>query len=133
MNRTALFIFALALAAATTACAQESTEQDVVKEAADLAEEPADAVPALADSAQDDASPESSPIMSEPLDGSSIEAFKASLAKVEKQGTGAEYRSLKGSVSHLLTYDLKHRGDLAGFYATLDGKTPAEIIKMAGR
>lgn len=64
-----------------------------------------------------------------PLDGSSVEAFETSLARVRKYATDDEYVSLEGAIEYLLVYDLNARGDLKKLAAKLDGLTPREVLK----
>jgi len=65
-----------------------------------------------------------------PLDGSSLEAFETSMARVKAYTTPAQYITLENSVEYLLVYDLAVRRDKAKLAAKLDGKTPYEVIEM---
>ncbi|MDT8320982.1 MAG: hypothetical protein RQ826_10705 [Xanthomonadales bacterium] len=67
-----------------------------------------------------------------PLDGSSVEAFETSLARVKKYVSADEYVSLQGAIEYLLVYDLSARGDLEKLAAKLDGLTPREVMKKVG-
>lgn len=64
------------------------------------------------------------------VDGSSLEAFEKSLAKIKETCTEAEYQSLEGSLDYLMIYDLGAKRDREKLAARLDGSTGYEIIKM---
>jgi hypothetical protein len=66
------------------------------------------------------------------LDGSSIEAFDASMARIKRHTDEASYTSLNGAVGYLLVYDLEARGDKEKLIAKLDGKTGYEVLNMVG-
>ncbi len=70
-------------------------------------------------------------IMDEAMDGSSVEAFEADMAKVREQAGKLPYDQLKGAVGYMLTYDLALNRDKAKLYRRLDGKTPNEIIALS--
>jgi hypothetical protein len=62
-----------------------------------------------------------------PLDGSSLEAFDASLARVQAHVTEKEYKSLTNAIDYLLLYDLAAEFDMTKLASRLDGKTPREV------
>ena len=63
-----------------------------------------------------------------PLDGSSMEAWDSSVARVKHYATPEEYRALEGAVKYLLIYDLESYGDKNKLIQRLDGMTPAEVL-----
>ncbi len=65
-----------------------------------------------------------------PLDGSSLEAFETSLARVEAHTSPASYNTLLNAIEYLLLYDLSAGRDRAKLAANLDGLTPNEVIAM---
>ena len=73
-----------------------------------------------------------SAIMEQPMDGSSVEAFEQAMEQVKQEATKEEYTGLKGAINYLMTYDLAIKRDKQKLYRKLDGKTPTEIIGMAG-
>jgi hypothetical protein len=64
-----------------------------------------------------------------PLDGSSLEAFNASLAKVERNTSTKSYTTLKNAIEYHLAYDLSVRQDRELLVKKLDGKTGYEIVE----
>jgi hypothetical protein len=64
-----------------------------------------------------------------PLDGSSLEAFETSLAKVKRNSESSAYETLENAIAYLLFYDLAARGDREKLAANLDGLTGYEVIK----
>lgn len=69
-------------------------------------------------------------VMDEPLDGSSIETFKAGLENVDQNASEKEYRSLMSALDFLLFYDLGAKRDKAKLYARLNGKSPNDILNQ---
>ena len=63
-----------------------------------------------------------------PLDGSSLEAFETSLARVEAYTSPDEYTTLLNAIEYLLFYDLSAGRDRAKLASNLDGLTPNEVI-----
>lgn len=63
-----------------------------------------------------------------PLDGSSLEAFETSLARVEAHTTPDNYTTLVNAIEYLLFYDLSAQRDRARLASNLDGLTPNEVI-----
>ena len=82
---------------------------------------------ALQDAAEPE--PEDIPllVMDQPLDGSSIEAFKEGLEKVDREASEKDYRSLMSSLDYLLYYDLSAKRKKELLYASLNGKSPNQI------
>jgi len=63
-----------------------------------------------------------------PLDGSSLEAFERSLARVEAHTSPSNYTTLTNAIDYLLVYDLSAQRDKARLAANLDGLTGNEIV-----
>jgi hypothetical protein len=63
-----------------------------------------------------------------PLDGSSLEAFDASLAQVKSQASEKDYKTLESAIDYLLFYDLGARRDKEKLAAILNGLTGYEVI-----
>jgi len=63
-----------------------------------------------------------------PLDGSSMEAFDRSLARVKAHTTPKNYQALEGAIKYLLVYDLESYGDKNKLIKRLDGMTGEEVI-----
>ena len=63
-----------------------------------------------------------------PLDGSSLDAFNASLARVKAYTSPEDYTTLSNAIDYLLFYDLSARRDRAALAAQLDGLTPKQVI-----
>lgn len=64
-----------------------------------------------------------------PMDGSSLEAWEASMARVEELGSARERLQLQDAFDYLLMFDLGSRNDPATLAARLDGLTGNEIIE----
>ena len=64
------------------------------------------------------------------VDGSSLEAFEKSLAKIKETCTEVEYKSLEGALEYLMIYDLGAKRNREKLAARLDGSTGYEITKM---
>jgi hypothetical protein len=67
-----------------------------------------------------------------PLDGTSMEAWDASMARIKRHSDEASYKSLNAAVGYLLVYDLEARGNKEILISKLDGKTGNEIMGMVG-
>ena len=63
-----------------------------------------------------------------PLDGSSIETWEASMARVKAHTTENEYNTLDNAIRYLLVYDLQSHGDMNKLIERLDGLTGYEIL-----
>lgn len=63
-----------------------------------------------------------------PLDGSSMEAWERSMARVKAHSQPETYNSLESAIKYLLTYDLAARGDKEKLVGQLDGMTGYEVI-----
>lgn len=67
-----------------------------------------------------------------PLDGSSLEAFETSLARVKAHTSRASYATLENAIEYLLVYDLAANRDRAQLAARLDGLTPYQVVQKVG-
>lgn len=67
-----------------------------------------------------------------PLDGSSVDAWETSMARVKAYSDPNAYTSLENAVTYLLTYDLSARGDKEKLISTLDGMTGYQVISRVG-
>ena len=63
-----------------------------------------------------------------PLDGSSLDAWDASMARVKRHSTEASYTTLENAIDYLLVYDLEVRRDKEKLVAKLDGLTGYEVV-----
>jgi hypothetical protein len=63
-----------------------------------------------------------------PLDGSSLEAFETSMARVQAHTSPENYITLENAIDYLLVYDLSARKDKAKLAHNLDGMTPYQVI-----
>ena len=69
-----------------------------------------------------------------PLDGSSLSAFNASLAKVKRNTSETNYTTLENAIEFLLVYDLGAQRDRAKLASRLNGLTGYEVVaKVGGR
>ena len=123
MNKTLISLITrlsllLMIAALTGACASTQTQQAAQEAAPEVVEQEAIEIEPW------DGAP-----MDIPLDGSSVEAFDASLARVKAYATPEQYEGLLMAIDYLLTYDLGAEKDYAKLTSRLDGQTPAEIWK----
>jgi len=67
-----------------------------------------------------------------PLDGSSVEAFDVSMARVKRHSKESSYITLENAIEYLMVYDLEARRDKAKVVAKLDGLTGYEVIAKVG-
>ncbi len=67
-----------------------------------------------------------------PLDGSDLEAFDTSLARVQAHTSAANYTTLVNAIDYLLLYDLEIKRDRARLAAKLDGQTPYQVLQKVG-
>jgi hypothetical protein len=67
-----------------------------------------------------------------PLDGSSLEAFDASMARIKRHSTEASYTTLSNAIEYLLVYDLEVRRNKEKLAAKLDGLTGYEVVAKVG-
>jgi hypothetical protein len=74
---------------------------------------------------------ESSPIMHEPLDGSSPEALSANLEKIRQAATESEFIRLRNALGKMRMYDLSINHNSAKLAAAVDGRTPEEVIEAS--
>jgi hypothetical protein len=96
---------------------QGSTDSDAVAEQAMQVE--------LPDSFEGDG-------MEIPLDGSSLAAFDASMARVKKHASEANYTTLENSIEYLLVYDLEVKRSKEKLAAKLDGLNGYEVVARTG-
>jgi hypothetical protein len=66
-----------------------------------------------------------------PLDGSSLEAFETSLARVKAHTSEANYTTLVNAIEYLMVYDLAAKRDRTAL--RLDGLTPTVLERVAWR
>jgi hypothetical protein len=113
ITRLSLLLFIAALAGA---CASTQTQQAAPE-----------AAPEVEEQAAVEIEPWEGDPMDIPLDGSSMEAFDASLARVKAYATPEQYDGLLMAIDYLLTYDIGAGKDYEKLVSRLDGQTPAEI------
>lgn len=106
----ALLVFSLGIAVGASACAEQG---DASAEAAAAQTE------------------EAKPLMEQPLDGSSVEAFEAGMEALRAEDE-AGYKRLKSAIEYKLVYDLAAKRNKATLYKSLDGQTPRQIIGDTG-
>jgi hypothetical protein len=70
--------------------------------------------------------------MEMPLDGSSLEAFEASMAEVKKHSKESTYISLENAIEYLLVYDLEVKRSKEKLVAKLNGLTGYEVLSRVG-
>ena len=63
-----------------------------------------------------------------PLDGTSLEAFEKSLARVKAHTSPETYTTLVNAIDYLLVYDLAAKGDKATLATRLDGMTGKQVV-----
>ena len=63
-----------------------------------------------------------------PLDGSSMEAWERSMARVEAHSDPDSFTTLQSAIKYLLTYDLSARGDMNKLITNLDGLTGYQVL-----
>ncbi len=63
-----------------------------------------------------------------PLDGSSMEAWERSLARVEAHTDPSTFKTLNSAIAYLLTYDLSAGRDMNKLIKNLDGLTGYEVL-----
>lgn len=64
-----------------------------------------------------------------PLDGSSMETWERSMARVKAHSTPANYTTLTNAIDYLLVYDLSARRDMNKLIVILDGLTGYEVVQ----
>jgi len=64
-----------------------------------------------------------------PLDGSSMEAWDRSMARVKAHTSPETYQSLESAIDYLLTYDLSVSYDKNRLIKSLDGQTGYEVLQ----
>lgn len=90
-----------------------------------------DATPAKVTEVTDEAEEEVvlDPGMQIPVDGSSVDAFNASLETIKAKAKEPNYVSLENAIQYLLVYDLSANRDMAKLAKNLDGLTGNEILE----
>lgn len=68
--------------------------------------------------------------MAIPLDGSSMEAWNTSLARVKAHTTETKYTTLENAIQYHLMFDLASRRDMELLIKRLDGKTGYEVVAL---
>jgi len=68
-----------------------------------------------------------------PLDGTSLAAFEASLARVKQHSDADQYKDLMNALDYLLIYDLTVKGNRAQLARELDSLTGYEVLKKVRR
>ena len=63
-----------------------------------------------------------------PLDGTSLEAFDKSLARVKVHTSPESYTTLVNAIDYLLVYDLASKGDKSTLASNLDGMTGKQVV-----
>jgi hypothetical protein len=63
-----------------------------------------------------------------PLDGTSLEAFDKSLARVKAHTSPEAYTTLVNAIDYLLVYDLASKNNKATLAAHLDGMTGKQVV-----
>jgi hypothetical protein len=67
-----------------------------------------------------------------PLDGSSLAAFEASMARVKRHASEDNYITLENAIEYLLVYDLEVKRNKDKLAAKLDGLNGYEVIARVG-
>jgi len=109
----------LVACAAPQSKSPEVSDQAVADESQQISE------PAVIDTYEGDG-------MEIPLDGSSLEAWDASMARVKRHSTEESYTTLKNAIGYLLVYDLEVRRDKEKLVAKLNGLTGYEVVAKVG-
>lgn len=120
----------MSLALANPTFAQEAASEPAMVPGAAEAEAVTDAVTdAVTEApAEEAANNDLDPGMQIPVDGSSLEAFEASLATIKAQAKELNYISLEEAIKYLLVYDIGAQRDKAKLAKNLDGLTGDQII-----
>jgi hypothetical protein len=84
--------------------------------------------PATVSAADEPVEPWDGDGMDIPLDGSSLEAFNKSLARVKAHTNPSSYTTLVNAIDYLLVYDLSAKRDRTRLAANLDGLTGKQVI-----
>lgn len=63
-----------------------------------------------------------------PMDGSSLEAWNRSMARVKAHTSEANYTTLENAIKYLLVYDLQAKNDINNLISSLDGMSGYEIL-----
>jgi hypothetical protein len=123
--RTLIHILAATAVLLLAACATTQPQAtDVTKQAPADAAEPAEEAE-IVDGFEGDG-------MEIPLNGSSLAAFEASLARVKRHSSETDYSALEGAIEYLLVYEIGLNGNREKLAAQLDGHTGNQVIEMVG-
>jgi len=71
--------------------------------------------------------------MDMPLDGTSVEAFDASLALVKQHTNEENYRSLEKAIGYLMAFDVSVRNDKARLASRLNGMNGYEVVAKVNK
>ena len=63
-----------------------------------------------------------------PMDGSSLEAWDRSMARVKAHTSESNYTTLENAIKYLLVYDLQAKNDINNLISSLDGMSGYEIL-----
>lgn len=118
-----IFVQALAVTAILALAACATAQSDVSTDASAAPEQVSE--PEVIDTYEGDG-------MEIPLDGSSLSAFNASMARVKRHTSEATYMTLENAIEYLLVYDLAAQRDKEKLAARLDGLNGYEVIAKVG-
>jgi hypothetical protein len=121
------FLFAIIASAllSLTACATQQAEDTAATESSDNSAEITQPEVAVVDDYDGDG-------MELTIDGSSLEAFDASMARIKKHSPESTYQSLEAAVAYLMVYDLAARGNKEKLVLRLDGLNGYEVMERVG-
>lgn len=125
INKFSIYILLAITAGLLVGCASSQPASPEPSESTDTAATEAVATAEIVDDYDGDG-------MELTLDGSSMEAFDASMARIQRHTDEETYKSLNGAIGYLLVYDLEARGKKEVLITKLDGKSGYEIIAMVG-
>jgi len=126
VNRFGVMMMTVVLAGFVAACASTAPEPVDTPEVV-VVDDPVDAAAEAEIVAKYDGDG-----MEIPLDGSSLEAFEASVAMVKRHTDEDNYETLQRAINYLLVYDLGAKRDKAKLAERLDGNTGYEVIALVG-
>jgi hypothetical protein len=67
-----------------------------------------------------------------PMDGSSLAAFDASMAKIKRNTEPKSYKTLSNAIEYLLVYDIDVKGDKEALVAKLNGLNGYDVLGKVG-
>jgi len=119
--RTLVQTFTVTMAIFLVACAapQSNSPKELDQNVAQAPEQLAE--PEVIDTYEGDG-------MEIPLDGTSLEAWDTSMARVKRHATEASFTTLNNAIAYLLVYDLEVKRDKEKLVAKLDGLTGYEVV-----